>query len=361
MADRLLRHPVPYLNESIGSYLLRLCSENSCEVNQIADLIGFKLRGIDNFYIKLNEKHISNLSEITGIDINVIEEMTFKRFCFDKNSDYNRLTSSVCPICYNEEAYERVHWKNELIKVCLDHEIYLVDECPRCKGKITCNILFNGKCDCGLHIKDIKDTTSVNKYVLHVHNVLYQIFNIKSKTLKKEYDLLYNTLPNEDYCNLLSHLLYIAKLYSEDLYDIDIFFDNNGVYKNYIIASWVMLDWPVNLVKFLNILYCLDIKYINRSSFEVDNDIYTGIFNDRYLRIFNPLECLKLNKISYLVLHNKGIYQPMMNYFYDHINKAKVKRKMYRYIYLNNYVELDMAFKIFFDNSDDIRSIPVKQ
>lgn len=64
MADRLLRHPVPYLNESIGSYLLRLCSENSCEVNQIADLIGFNLRSIDNFYIKLNEKHISNLSEI---------------------------------------------------------------------------------------------------------------------------------------------------------------------------------------------------------------------------------------------------------------------------------------------------------
>jgi hypothetical protein len=48
MADKLLRHQVPYINESIGNYVLRLCSENSCEVNQIADLTGFRLRGIEN-------------------------------------------------------------------------------------------------------------------------------------------------------------------------------------------------------------------------------------------------------------------------------------------------------------------------
>jgi hypothetical protein len=57
MAERLLRHPVPYINESIGSYILRLCSENSCKANQIADLIGFyHLRGIENYYRKLKEK-----------------------------------------------------------------------------------------------------------------------------------------------------------------------------------------------------------------------------------------------------------------------------------------------------------------
>ena len=43
MVDRLLRHPVPYMNESIGSYVLRLYSENSCEVNQIARLINLNL------------------------------------------------------------------------------------------------------------------------------------------------------------------------------------------------------------------------------------------------------------------------------------------------------------------------------
>lgn len=155
MVDRLLRHPVPHINESIGNYVLRLCSENSCEVNQIARLIGFyHLRGIENYYSKLKENNITKFSELTGIDIKVIEDMTANRFSFDdKFSEYNDFSccseACVCPKCYSERSYERIHWKNKLIKVCLEHEIYLVDECPRCKEKITSNILFNGKCDCG--------------------------------------------------------------------------------------------------------------------------------------------------------------------------------------------------------------------
>ena len=178
MADRLLRHPVPYTNESIGNYVLRLCSENSCRVNQIAELIGFFLRGIDNFYGELKEKHIVRFSEVTGIDTKVIEDMTAKRFNFGYRNDYTSHTKAgVCPKCYSEESYERIHWKNELIKVCIDHEIYLVDECPRCKEKITINKLFYGKCECGLLISDIKSTKCDNEYVVLVYNCGHEKFN----------------------------------------------------------------------------------------------------------------------------------------------------------------------------------------
>lgn len=75
MVDKLLRHPVPYINESIGNYVLRLCSENSCEVNQIADLIGLSGKSIENYYRKLKEENITKLSELTGIDVKVIEDI----------------------------------------------------------------------------------------------------------------------------------------------------------------------------------------------------------------------------------------------------------------------------------------------
>jgi hypothetical protein len=134
MVDRLLRHPVPYKNESIGNYVLRLCSENSCKINQVTELIGLKWKSIENFYIKLKEENINKFSELTGIDVKVIEDMTLSRFRFQDHIDYRNCTEAcVCPKCYSEISYERIHWKNKLIKVCIDHEIYLVDECPNCK------------------------------------------------------------------------------------------------------------------------------------------------------------------------------------------------------------------------------------
>jgi|GEM_PF-3259225 hypothetical protein len=369
MADRLLRHPVPYINESIGNYVLRLCSENSCEVNQISDLIGFKLRGIGHYYRKLNEENITKFSELTGIEIKVIENMTTNRFSFDMYSDFSCHTEAyVCPICYRERSYERIHWKNRLIKVCLDHEIYLVDECPHCKEKISSDIVFLGKCNCGLHIIDFNYFKCVNEYVLHGQNILYQIFNIRSSVPLIVCDLLFNTLSRVDYCNLLSHLQYLTELYTDGLNDLEIFFDNDDGFKSYIIASWIMVDWPTNLIKFLNILNCLDINYINRSSFEVDNqsaysESYMDVIKDRYMRIFNPLECLKLRGKSRIVFGYEEIYQPIMNYYNENSNIENVKIKMNKYIYLNNYVELDIAIRIFFDICDldrDIRIFVIK-
>ncbi len=361
MADRLLRHPVPYTNESIGNYVLRLCSENSCRVNQIAELIGFFLRGIDNFYGELKEKHIVRFSEVTGIDTKVIEDMTAKRFNFGYRNDYTSHTKAgVCPKCYSEESYERIHWKNELIKVCIDHEIYLVDECPRCKEKITINKLFYGKCECGLLISDIKSTKCDNEYVLKNQNILYQIFNIKSRVSLNESNMLFNTLSSMDYCNLLYHLQNIASQYADDLNNLETFLENDGGLNSSIIASQIMFDWPTGLINFLNILNCLDVNYIiSTPSIKVSYEwlyelAYREEMVDRYMRIFNPLECLKLRSIYNIVYNYKEIYQPIMKYYFENNNKEKVKTKMNKYIYQNDYIELHVAIKIFFsiDGSD---------
>lgn len=361
MVDKLLRHPVPYINESIGNYVLRLCSENFCSVSQISNLIEFyNMRFVENYYRKLKEKNITNLSDLTGFDLDVIEDMTANRFCFDEKNDFScRTEACVCPKCFSERSYERIHWKNKLIKVCLDHEIYLLDECPRCKEKITSNIIFNGRCNCGLLINDFKYSKCVNEYILRNQNILYQIFNIKSSASLEKNELLYNTISGEDYCKLLFHFQNLAMLYSDDLNDIGLFCDSDEGFISNIIASWIMIDWPVNITKFLDILNCLDIKYINRSSFEVNNElsfdaVYTDMIRDRFMRIFNPLECLKLRKgdISNIVFSYKEIYEPLMNFFYENSNKENVKLKMDKYVYLNNYVELDIAIKIFFDTTN---------
>jgi len=352
MVDMLLRHPVPYINESIGNYVKRLCSENWCKLDQLTRLIGiYHFIGIEKYYRKLKEENIIKFSELTGIDIKVIENMTANRFCFDKNNDFSyRNEACVCPKCYSESSYERIQWKNKLIKVCLDHMIYLVDECPRCKERITSDILFNGQCVCGLLIKDFKYGKCDNEHIIQNQNILYQIFNIKSRAPLYQYDLLYNSLSAEDYCEFLCYLQKLAARYIEDLNDIWTFYDNDEGYKCNIIASWIMLDWPVNLINILNILNDLDIKYITRSSYEVDNrSPYSYIIQDRFIRIFNPLACLKLSyREDDIVCRYEEIYQPLMNYYYEKINKENVKIKMDRYIYLNNYVEWDIAIKIFF-------------
>ena len=358
MVNRLLRHPVPFINESIGNYVLRLCSENSCEIKHISDLIGLKWKRSGDYYRKLKDENIIKFSDLTGIDVKVIEDMTVSRFRFQNYIDYGFCTEAcVCPKCYSEISYERIHWKNKLIKVCLDHKIYLVDECPNCKKRITSKILFNGKCDCGLLINDFKYAKCANEYILQSQNILYQIFNIKSRVPLKECDFLYNSILSKDYCHLLYHLQYLATRYEEDFNDLGFFSDNDGYLNSNIIAAWIMFDWPANLITFLNILNCLDIKYINRSSFEVDGEWweYSNLIEDRFMRIFNPLQCLELRRIPSLVKSYKEIYQPLMIYYYENSNKEKVKMKMNKYIYLNDYVEFEIAIIIFFDthNSDN--------
>ncbi len=358
MADRLLRHPVPYLNESIGNYVLRICSENSCELSQFASLIGFyHRRSIENYYNNLSKVHISKFYEITGIDIKSIEDMTEKRFRFDDYSDYRRgIHASVCPKCYSERPYERIHWKNKLISVCLEHEIYLVNKCPRCNNEITSNFLYNGKCDCGLPIKYFNYVKCINEYIIRSQKIMYQIFNIKTIVPLNENDFLYNTMSGKDYCIFFYHLQKLATLYDEDIKEIGTFCDVDDRYISNIFASWIILEWPVNLITILNILNDLDIKYINRSSFE-DVDLYlyydyTDVIEEKFSRIFNPLECLKLKHffITDIVFSYEEIYQPLMKYYYENSNRENVIKKMDKYIFLNKYVELDIAMKIFFDN-----------
>lgn len=291
MANRLLRHPVPLINESIGNYVLRLCSENSCEVKHISDLIGFNPRGgIGHYYKKLKEKNITKFSELTGMDIKVIEDMTESRFSFDKKNDFGRgIYSSVCPECYREKSYERIHWKNELIKVCLDHESYLVDYCPRCNKEITSNILFSGQCNCGLLINDFNYERCVNKYILQNQNILYQIFNIKCKVPLKE-SFLYNNISGENYCKFFVYLQYLPGFHAEKLKKFKIFTKTDKCNKRNVIASWIMIDWPLSLYEFVSATFEVNNKYsftntiydtvlLQLEELTVASDLNEGIFN----------------------------------------------------------------------------------
>ena len=61
IVDELLRHPVPYINESIRYYVLRLCFESSCRVNQITDLIDLSEKSLRIITENLKMKVLLNL------------------------------------------------------------------------------------------------------------------------------------------------------------------------------------------------------------------------------------------------------------------------------------------------------------
>ncbi|WP_282155957.1 TniQ family protein [Cytobacillus gottheilii] len=159
MKERLTIRPKPQINESLSSFLLRVCKENNVE---FLDMFRFLYRDDSSTRFRINKIHFidvfpkqiikyKELSQLTNLSKKEINKMTFtpviSKFLGPSNSKEEMLYMSMllrqidgtnrwfCPECIKENGYHKLIWQVEEIEICNIHNIKLHNSCKFCNNK----------------------------------------------------------------------------------------------------------------------------------------------------------------------------------------------------------------------------------
>ncbi|WP_185850729.1 TniQ family protein [Bacillus velezensis] len=130
--ERLLLTPKPLEDESLAGYILRITDyngyENSSWIYTMAQIKKKKIVRGDAGKISLEL-----LSNITGITERELWSMTFN----DKIMDTTNLGFIRTGFKLGINLYADKIWNYTVNVICPIHNLYLVNECPRCNSKIS--------------------------------------------------------------------------------------------------------------------------------------------------------------------------------------------------------------------------------
>lgn len=335
--EKLLRHPKPYDDESLSSYLYRLSLKNKCPLEWI----------IDNY--SLDEKHLySKLNQCTDIDLfNIIAGytnltvtellgMTLTRFnylednYFIKEITQSPNNSKYCPICLRNENYHKLYWQLDIIKICIKHKTLLFNKCV-CGRETTLDAVITNKCICGRLLSATPPLR--NKYPsvyfnqLKVYNALEISIDSqyeKDEQYTKKYLLACNLKcryeedqkyvkeymssfkSNYEYLNLVHVLNHLVKteesslsLYMNTYLTFpDLFPSLNGI----LLVERLLDTWPESFYKLLdNINFKINLLYPN----------YAVLEHFHSYKI-SPISCLFRTATTQFLLNFKDI---IINYF----------------------------------------------
>lgn len=180
-----------------------------------------------------------------------------------------------CPICLSQEAYYKTSWRLMTSLVCTKCNVFLQDECPKCKSPISFHRLENGNkneiltnplylcwnCMNDLRLSDYKSIKCGEDYIYY------------QKMIDKIIEKGYSTHTNYSFLffKVLFHLCtlfstkstkltkfrngYIEKFRSIPIYSIQKDFNSRKLHERKEIqlnSIKLLLDWPNNFLSFKN-------------------------------------------------------------------------------------------------------------
>lgn len=203
---------IPLDGESLYSVLHRTAKTN--HLNTVASLIGVeKNRESNNMtYLKGNffepiwkeisknlRKDISNLvlnqfnETYLGIPPNE-ENIQLSRF-------YLQTTSKFCPYCIREKYYHHVYWDIFFVTICMKHNCFLIDKCPKCDARLKLPKLMNQFCDCGHCFMDEGfNIEQPNSFVFEAQETIQSLLFSTKGNIVNDYK---ETLSSKEYFHLL--------------------------------------------------------------------------------------------------------------------------------------------------------------
>ena len=142
-------HPILYDGESLGSYLCRVSQNNKIinipslqkllfpdvHIRNLRNFNEFKPGNMSHFYSSLNlnsnmmKKTFWNLSDNFGRPKSPQVSSKFLSSLITHNRKF-------CPLCLGDENKILLVWKFNSVEICLNHEIYLINECQTCRVMI---------------------------------------------------------------------------------------------------------------------------------------------------------------------------------------------------------------------------------
>jgi len=199
---KLLRKSVPYRDESLLSYIYRLAKDNNCPVGWIVKECKLDKVYKDNYFtFDYNDREMELLASAVEMDKSTIMDMTMSKYYlhFDKNypSGYffiqNNFKNGIkyCPLCLKEQNYHRLFWQFNQIKICLNHKVVLIENCPECGRWITIDTIINDKCECGFKISQTKPIICIDPLIIKNQQRMYSIYKICDENFEQD-DTIFN-------------------------------------------------------------------------------------------------------------------------------------------------------------------------
>ncbi|WP_212125352.1 MULTISPECIES: TniQ family protein [Bacillus cereus group] len=260
--ERLLLAPKPLEDESLAGYILRITDyngyENSSWIYTMAQIKKKKIVRGDAGKISLEL-----LSNITGITERELWSMTFNDKIMDTTNvrfirtgfklGINLYADKICPACFNENFYQKKIWNYTVNVICPIHNLYLVNECPRCNNKISSIRKTLKKCNCGFELKlldHVKVEEDCISFVQFFYNLYYEI-----KTFDTQIDAIWN-LKFVELINLMITIWLRIGGYNKEKRPIVDFSMQNEVEKKIILQIYeIFTHWPHKFYAFLDKIY----------------------------------------------------------------------------------------------------------
>lgn len=175
IAKTLLRTPVPYPDESLAGYVLRLSERNYYQSpNWIMNLAN--LKADRTIRLPLKSENPSQLSQVIGISDIQLKKMAYGAVMAQDIFSYtiHKYANKVCQQCLKEALYCRQIWELPILTVCPFHHCLLLQQCPSCQKPISWSRPGIAKCKCGQDFRNCAVETAAFyqvDFAVYVHGM----------------------------------------------------------------------------------------------------------------------------------------------------------------------------------------------
>lgn len=266
MTEALLRRPVPYPDESLRGYLIRLAQVNYTSPRKLYRLSSL-FAGVDpkSLLMTTGKVDLSKLCVLTNLDEQRLLNLTFfnqlGKYANEEEAILRHISSfgtcstafcQVCPLCLSEQPYHRKLWEIRSVTSCFIHHCRLISNCPHCHKFISPIRHVVTHCNCKYDLRKcevIKVPESEAQLVLTLNKKLFESSSPKS------------LLPDEISVLSFRHFLFMHVVFCFYFYKISIFKHNvhySEVFKpahlhEIAIKTYQMfIAWPSSFYSFLN-------------------------------------------------------------------------------------------------------------
>ncbi|WP_160063695.1 TniQ family protein [Psychromonas sp. L1A2] len=156
--SKFLIRSKPYKEESLQQYLLRIAKVNGYTIKALNSFIikktGFSYRQIN---AKGRESLKQQLFTMTG-HIEVMELFDHRQWSKEFKLIFDSVRLKICPQCLGEyrHCFSEWHYLHNL--VCMQHKVFLVEQCNKCQRVLTDDSLLLDAClGCGFKLHEMSN------------------------------------------------------------------------------------------------------------------------------------------------------------------------------------------------------------
>lgn len=178
--------PIPFEDESAASIIQRAASINGYKPHLLLAALA-RTKGLDFTTSQLRTIASSptlfrKTCKAIGIPVTddhpahpIYTKQTLvyhKFFRIDVQSNLLRRSAAYCPLCLKEKGYWSRMWQHALMKVCIHHEVKLVDSCYQCSEPINPNKGTITHCHCRALLSDAIAIPADKSASKRLHDIL---------------------------------------------------------------------------------------------------------------------------------------------------------------------------------------------